>query len=256
MGWAGKLGLVLAGLVGLSDLAIADVKTQSAFYLAAGLGGRNVSNEDANSYFDGTPYGFSKTSFTSAFAPVFDLALGYQSDSLFGLELGATGGPNRGFDVTYNNSANTPVLNAKDTWTVAGVYVMPTLRLFRPTGVLEKPAFQTVGLRIGRTYLDGTLEASNKVNGQSGKYKQAGSTTAFGVAYRFQQMFTSQFDLGIEIAYDRIVFDEITTKDGSGVYANIKSPDTNADNSKAVVDVSGLSLRLIFSGWFSTPARP
>jgi hypothetical protein len=234
---------------------LADAALQPAFYATGSLGTRLLLNNDADQYFDASSLGFTASKFEPSFSLIGGGAIGFQSSSLFGLEVGGDIGPDRVLDETYRNSAGGTLLTAEETWNVYGFYIRPTLRFMSSTGFTDKPFFGVLGLKIGESFLDGTSEATNQVKGQTGTYKQSASTTTFGVSYRFGQMLSPSMDLGLEISYDYTIFSSVTASNGSGIYANASGIDENADGSRLQVDASGITVKLVLEGWFSEPVQ-
>jgi hypothetical protein len=229
----------------------ATIETKPAFYGVSGIGFRLMNNEDATRYFDGSSAGYEKKTFRSNNGFVLSVGLGYQFKNNFGLELGSNFGPTRTFDVSYPSSPYP--LDVHSQWTSLEVYAMPVYRVWNEKSLFKRPAIQTFGLRLGSASLLGKFEASS--NGQSGKYKSEGFANTYGLVYRYQQMFGRKFHLGLELAYDNIIFGSIQVSDGSGFYAGKSGVDTNFDNSRAAIDYSGVSLKVTVTPWFASPLR-
>jgi hypothetical protein len=198
----------------------------SSFYGGLGLGEAYLSNSDI------------KTS-TGTESPGFDfcgdLSLGYQFESMFGVEAGWGFGPMRSFSFSGPGWSSTLSLSTNQ------VFAMPLVRLGGGKGLFGSPAAYTVaGLKAGYAMLSGQSAGG----GQSTNFD--GSTPVIGLAARYETMIGSHFSVGLQAGYDYCKF---TTFKAGGTVAK------NADGSNEDLDFSGPYVKLVLGGWLSMPRQ-
>jgi hypothetical protein len=216
---------VAAGLL-LASVMCAGSLMASSFYGGLGLGEAYLSNSDIQTN-------------TGSESPSFDfcgdLSLGYQFESMFGVEAGWGFGPMRSFTFSSPGWSETLSMSTNQ------AFVMPLVRLGGGKGLFGSPAAYTVvGLKAGYAMLNG------KSSGGSQSSNLDGSAPVIGLAARYETMIGSHFSVGLQAGYDYCKF---TTFNANGTVAK------NADGSNTDVDFSGPYVKLVLGGWLSMPRQ-
>jgi len=223
-------------------------------YAHLGLGVRSISSEDADRFFDLSSVGFPKPTMGPQIDPLVDLGLGYQASPWLAVELALGVGPLRAFSANYT-SGSTNLFTLETQWYAYTATVMPAFRFWRP-GLFRKPFYQTLGLRLGGAWLDGTVSLGGAVNGMTGQYSQSSSAFTYGAVYRIEQMLGQRLDLGLELAWDHAAFTSISDSNGSGVFYNMRGIEKDNAGHDLALDFSGPSLKVVLAFWFGSPLAP
>ncbi len=249
-----KLLFVIAGLILVPTMAKAGIEAtnSSAFYINGSFGNIYNTSDDANHYFVS-----SGGNYPQAFCRIAGLGLGYNFNNHFGLEGGVNGGPDRVYQADFIMGPKT-ITNITE-WDASYIYLMPTLNFASYNNIFPDglhSTMHTLGLKIGSSYMDGTTQISNNYGGiYAGGYKQGSVGNCAGIMYRYTEMFGDHFSVSIECGYDWLQFHNIQNSDGTGYFEihPSTSPEQNADDSNLTVDASGVYLKFVLAGWFSSP---
>jgi hypothetical protein len=189
-------------------------------YIHLGLGARWFPNANTSQLlFDPIFESYSSGSGLGTGLPSLDVAAGFQSSAVLGLEIGLEAFPD------------------------FSAYAMPTLRLASP-GLSERPLLHTLGFQVG------WMSMSNATNGgfNGGYYSSsydynAQDFTTYAVCYRVEQMLTTRLSLGLELAYHFGATDVSYVDYSRFPYNTVHEH----------LDYSGPSLKLILATWPGAP---
>lgn len=257
---------LMAGLTKFGYADVFDIQTQPKMYWAMDYGWREISNSDAYKFLDYSGLGYAKPNIPAiGMDPVFDLGLGYQFSSHFDLELGGSVGPGMDFNETLQYGSRTNgVVSAG--WSSCGLHVMPAFNFWSP-GFWGNPCYQTLGVRIGPSFLFGSngylgYDGSGPIGfppPNAGEPQLPGSTRDFndsawgldvGLVYRIQYLFGGALGTGLELALDYMDFPRV-----EGSLTGGGTTQVNPDGSPLSINETGLSLKFVFGSWFGHPVR-
>jgi len=217
----------------------------SSFYLLAGLDGKLLTNQDANTYFNASdsckPQGY----------PSGVVHVGYQFERWMALEASADFGLSRTNNITYTNGLlGTPTREVNTRWGL-NTYSLTPAATWMGWGYAN-----LLGLRMGAAVLNGHVV--DNAYGVDGAYDEAASALDFGVIFRSSRMVAGPVSLGIEIGYDWTRFTNITTENGTGFYSSVSSPERNISaighhGNVTALDFSGGHIAIVMGLWSNPP---
>jgi hypothetical protein len=243
---------LLAALLLLSPSARAEQDAQrssSAVYLLGTGGGQWLSSDDANRYFNSPGH------FGSQVLPAWSARLGFQFARWFSIEADAQFGPQRDYDITYNNGLfNTRRIVTR--WTLNSYSLIPAISFSKAN--MAGACVSSLGLRVGQANLRGHVD--DEAFGVSGAYDSEAQAFDYGVVLRFSQIFVEHLSIGLELGYDWTRFTDISNKNGSGSYGSPHSPERDVSGighggAQTTLDFSGPRLSLVIGLWSNPPAR-
>ncbi len=207
-------------------------EAKDSFYLGLNWGSKLSSDSNLSQYAVPDTSGSDSNYLT-------DLKIGYQFSNPFGLELGAEIGPTGSFS---GSDAGGPVSSSER---ISTVFLMPTFRLPIQDNVFAGILINTFGFRLGESFLRDNISIPG---GSAGAVSLNGNTEDFnfGLVYRLEQFIVGHFSLGFELSYDFNKFNGLNISNVSGSGTNIIAQTPQAD-------LSGLSLKISLTYWFSLP---
>jgi len=219
-------------------------ENSSAIYVLAGLDGKILTNQDANNYFNLSAGQLGPQGLAGGV-----LHIGYQWPHLLSLEASANFGPGRANDVTYESSFG-PTRHVVTQWATTTFSITPGLTWITPRSV------SMLGLRLGLANLSGHVD--DNAFGFTGSYDQEAQAFDVGLLLRSSQIVVGHLSLGVELGYDYTIFNNITNKNGKGVYNPAHSPERNVsglghNGDNTTLDFSGGHIALVLGIWSQSP---
>lgn len=252
------LGLLAAAAPLLAEDAVVPPVAPAfshSLYIRLGAGMRLIPSQDFNRQFTSGSSGPDNPDF---WIQDTGLAIGYQSPSPFGLELGVAGtnflssglaavsSSGAYNDVKYTGRVGSQSYD--ESFFLGSYYVMPSMRMPAP-GLFGRPCINTLGLKIASTTLTGYSDYSGSYSsyyGYSNSYYTAfkAQTTTYEVDYRLEQMLGQRISLGLDLGYGWANF---SPTNANGVRA------VRLDGSPLSLDLSGPRVALSLSIWIMRP---